>query len=257
MSATNIRRSHVKRLALLVTLASLTFLIAIPAYASVWGAYTDLNNIPITDTLEEGTMEWDVTGRFNEDFARGRKVDSRLFGALFEDFEFGMSWGISRRPTAGPMSLSLKYKVLDEYGGQFPVSLAVGAKGITGNYNTTGMDPTFFGVIGIHDVYLGGWWDWYVGLANNPTGYDDEDNSVFGGFKYWIDEDIQFNADYWGYSDNGDFIVTGGLNYDWMNHIGFQGWVEHDSVTEDEVFILQLVTRADMRDLTAEVSDPE
>ena len=169
-----------KKLALLFTLAILMSFVLVPAVFA--GANTtDLNNIPITDTLEEGTFEWDVTARYNEDFPRGRRVHTRLFGALFNNFEFGMSWGISRM--AGPVELALKYKVLDEYEGRFPVSLAVGVEGITGNADRTGMDPTLYGVVGLHDVHLGGWWDWYVGFANNPMGYDDEDNSLFAGFK--------------------------------------------------------------------------
>jgi hypothetical protein len=244
----------VKRLALIFTLAILAVLFAAPAVFA-YADTTDLNNIPTTDTLEVGTFEWDVTGRYNEDFARGRRVSTRLFGSLFENFEFGMNWGVSRM--AGPVELALKYKVLDEYEGRFPVSLAVGAEGITGNADRTGYDPSFYGVIGVHDVHLGGWWDWFVGFANNPTGYDDEDNSVFGGFKYWIDEDLQVNVDYWGYADNEEYVIAGGVNYDWINHIGFQGWVEQDSVTEDTVVVLQFVARADMRDLHAMVSDPE
>ena len=243
-----------KRLALLFTLAILAGFIIVPA-ASAYADTTDLNNIPITDTLEVGTFEWDVIGRYNEDFARGRRVSTRLFGCLYDNFEFGMSWGVSRM--AGPMELALKYKVLDEYEGRFPVSLAIGAEGITGNADRTGYDPSLYGVIGVHDVHLGGWWDWYVGFANNPTGFDDEDNSLFGGFKYWVDEDIQINVDYWGYADNEESIIAAGLNYDWINHIGFQGWVEQDSVTEDTVVVLQFTARADMRDLHAEVSDPE
>jgi len=254
----------VKRLALIITLVAGLFLVGATA---VFAATTDLNRIPITDTLEVGTMEWDLTWRYSDDFERGRKLSSRLFAALFDNFEFGMSWGISRRVHelgynpyvrgAGPVEFSMKYKILDEYDGGFPVSLAVGAEGITGNYQRTGMDPTYYGVIGFHDVHIGGWWDWYVGIAHNPTGFDDDDNSIFGGFKYWINEDWQFNADYWGRNDNSDYVISGGVNYDWCNHLGFQGWVERDSITEDNVFVLQMIARADMRDLTAQVSDPE
>ena len=243
-----------KKLALLFTLAILMSFVLVPAVFA--GANTtDLNNIPITDTLEEGTFEWDVTARYNEDFPRGRRVNTRLFGALFNNFEFGMSWGVSRM--AGPVELALKYKVLDEYEGRFPVSLAVGVEGITGNADRTGMDPTLYGVVGLHDVHLGGWWDWYVGFANNPMGYDDEDNSLFAGFKYWVDEDLQVNVDYYGYADNEESIIAAGVNYDWVNHLGFQGWVEQDSYYEDTVIVLQFVARADMRDLHAMVSDPE
>ena len=244
-----------KRLALIFTLAILASFVLVPAASASKANTTDLNIIPITDTLEEGTFEWDVTARYNEDFPRGRRVSTRLFGSLFDNFEFGMSWGISR--LAGPMELALKYKVLDEYEGKWPVSFAVGAEGITGNADRTGMDPTLYGVLGLHDVQLGGWWDWYVGLANNPTGFDDEDLSLFGGFKYWVSEDVQVNLDYYGRSENEEYTIAGGVNYDWVNHLGFQGWVERDSVTEDNVFVLQFTARADMRDLHAEVSDPE
>ena len=253
-----------KRLALIFTLAIVASLMFVPTVfawpqdARLGADTSNLNNIPITDTLEEGTFEWDVWARYSEDVPRGRRIGTRLFGSLFNNFEFGMSWGISRK--AGPMELALKYKVLDEYDGGFPVSLAVGAEGIVGNPETTGLDPTLYGVIGIHDVNLAGWWDFYAGYSSNPTGLDTDGGQVFGGFKYWINDDIQFNADYWGYNDTtGDsqYIVAGGLNYDWINHMGFQGWVERDSETEDNVFILQFTARADMRDLTAEVSDPE
>jgi hypothetical protein len=255
--ATTTRRSDVKRLALIITLTLIVFAIPFPAFAM---ATTDLNNIPITDTLEEGTFEWDVTGRYNDDYGRGHKISTRLFGALFNNFEFGMNWGLSR--PAGPVSLSMKYKILDEYDGDFPVSLAVGVYNITGIEAAEDMDPYFYGVVGIHDVNLVGWWDWYLGYAYNPEGGDNLDNdSFFGGFKYWINEDLQFNADVMSYTDHsGDedyFRITGGLNYDWKNHLGFQGWVERDTGTEDNVIVLQFVARADMRDLTAEVSDPE
>lgn len=252
-----------KRLALIFTLAVLASLILIPsAFAqkvnpvsnSLHGNLTDLNNIPITDTLKAGTMEWDLLARYNEDFPRGRRVHSRLFVALFDNFEFGMRWRISR--PAGPVQFAAKYKVLDEYNG-FPVSLAIGAEGITGNYQRTGIDPTYYAVAGIHDVRIVGWSDWFVGVAVNPTGLDSEDTSLFGGVKYWINDDWQFLADYAGRNSNSDNVITAGLSYDWAKHIGFQGWVERDSVTEDNVFVLQLAVRGDMRDLTAEVSDPE
>lgn len=243
-----------KRLALIFTLAVLASLIAIPAAFAAAPATTHLNNIPITDTMKAGSMEWDVLGRYSDTVNRGRRISTRLFTALFDNFEFGMAWSVSR--PAGPVEFSAKYKVLDEYNG-FPVSVAVGAEGITGNYQRTEMDPTYYAVVGIHDVRLGGWSDWYVGVANNPMGFDNEDNSVFGGFKYWINDDWQLNADYLGYDDNHENVISAGLNYDWVNHIGFQGWVERDSVTDDNVFVLQLAVRGDMRDLTATVSDPE
>jgi hypothetical protein len=256
----------VKRLALIFSLAIIASFVAIPAVfaQNEYADTTSLNRIPITDTLEEGTLQWDVAATFADNIPRGRSVHTRLFGALFDNFEFGMSWGLD--PHAGPFEIALKYKVLDEYGGGgicgrggggFPVSVAVGVEGITGNYQRTNWDPTFYGVIGLHDVHLITWWDWYVGMAHNPTGMIEEDNSIFGGFKLWINDDLQFNFDYTGFDSNESNIITGGINYDLINHIGLQGWVERDSIHEDNVFVLQFTARADMRDLHAEVSDPE
>jgi hypothetical protein len=261
----------VKRLALIFTLAIIGSLIAIPALQAQpfadspgeFGNTTHLNNIPITDTLEEGTFEWDVLAGYSDHLDKGRAIRTRLFGALFQNFEFGMTWGLDA--PAGPMMLSFKYKVLDEYdggicgdGNGFPVSFAVGAEGITGDITKDwGRDATYYGVIGLHDVHLISWWDWYVGLVHNPTGFDDEDNSIFGGFKFWINDDLQINADYMGYDSNEFNVITAGINYDLINHIGLQGWVERDSLLEDYMVVLQFTARADMRDLHAEVSDPE
>jgi len=258
----------VKRLALIFTLAIIASFVAVPSAFAF--ATTDLNNIPITDTLKEGTMEWDVLAAYNQNFTRGRHISTRLFTSLFENFEFGMSWNISR--PAGPVEMAVKYKVLDEYHG-FPVSLAIGADRITGNYQRTHYNPTYYAVVGIHDVHIIGWWDWYAGIAVNPLGVYNTDKQFFGGFKYWINDDWQFNADYYGYKDplddSSQSIITAGVNYDWVNHIGFQAWVERDSELVDladdptsgidnpYVFVLQLTVRGDMRDLHAEVSDPE
>jgi len=248
----------VKRLALIFTFAVLASLLVLPsAFAANTGrgvSVSDLNNIPVTDTLAAGTMEWDVTGRYNGDFPRGRRIGTRLFTALFDNFEFGMAWGVSR--PAGPVELAMKYKVLDEFGG-WPVSLAIGADRITGNYQRTNVDPMYYAVIGLHDVRIIGWSDWYLGYANNPVGFDNEDNSIFGGFKYWFNDKWQLNADYLGYDTNHENVMSAGLNYNWVKHLGFQGWVERDSVEDKNIFVLQLNVKGDLRDLTAEVSDPE
>jgi len=268
----------VKRLALIFTLAVIVVAFPIPVFAQDYVAVpifatTDLNVVPITDTLKEGTFEWDVTGRYNDDFNRGHHVSTRLYGALFDNFEFGMNWGISRPATA--MNLSLKYKIIDEYKGNFPVSFAVGATDINGIVAPEDMEPWLYGVIGLHDVHLIGWWDWYAGYAFKKSGRvglvdpqqrDNEDrDSVFGGFKFWVSDRLQVNADVATYTftdedskkeENG-YILSGGLNYDVANHVGVQGWVEHFSNPEDNVFVLQFVAQADMKDLTATVSDPE
>ncbi|MFH1676342.1 MAG: hypothetical protein ABIC40_04880 [bacterium] len=260
------------RLALIFTLAVIVAAIPIPVFAQDFGmvpvfATTDLNVVPVTDTLAEGTFEWDVTARYNDDFDRGRRISTRLFGALFDNFEFGMDWGLQQ--PAGPVNLSLKYKIIDEYDGKFPVSFAIGASGINGLVAASDMEPWLYGVIGLHDVHLIGWWDWYAGYAykkagrvglTDPNAKDNDDlDSLFGGFKFWVSDRLQVNADVATYTlgDQDEFLVSGGLNYDVDNHIGVQGWVEHYSNPEDNIFVLQFVAQADMKDLTAEVSDPE
>jgi len=248
----------VKRLTLLVTLAIIASFIVIPSAFATMTNTTHLNNIPITDTLKTGTMEWDLIGAYSdEDTTRGRNVSTRLFVALFDNVEIGMAYNISRHTRGiGPVEFAAKWTVLDQSNG-FPVSIAVGAEGITGNYQRTCIDPTYYAVVGIQDVHIIGWWDWYIGIANNPVGIDNDDNSVFGGFKYFVSDDVQVNADYKGYDSNNHNIMSAGLNYDWVNHIGFQGWVERDSVAKNNIFVLQLAVRGDMKDLKAEVSDPE
>jgi len=240
-------------------LAVLLSLTAIPSAFAVaaMGKTTDLNNIPITATLKAGSMEWDVTAAYNSDFGRrGRHISNRLFVALFDNFEFGMAWGITR--PAGPVELALKYRIIKQ-GNHFPVSVAVGANRITGITEHSLIRPTYYGVVGLQDIHFGGYWDWYAGVANNPQGMDTKDYSAFGGFKYWFNKQLQFNADYLGYDKNKESLIAAGLNYDWAKHIGFQGWVERDSVTDDNVFVLELAVRGDMHKdaLTEAVSDPE
>ena len=234
----------------------LAMIIASPAYANErWYSTTDLNLIPITDTLEEGTVQWDVTAVFDDSIAKGRTLTSRTYIGLWDNVEIGMQWGLTR--PVGPVAFGGKWKILDEYDGDWPVSVAIGFDGATGNYQRTGYDPVYYGVLGIHDVRIAGWSDWYVGLAHNPTGFDDEDNSVFGGVKYWVNDRWQFNADYSGFADNEEFFASGGLNYDLVKHIELQGFIRYDSVSEDSMLVLSFNSRADLRDLTAETSDPE
>jgi hypothetical protein len=232
-------------------------LIASPAYAvREYFSTTDLNLIPITDTNEEGVAEWDVAVRYSEDLPRGRRLNSRVFIALFDDFEFGMQWGLNR--DGGPVAFGAKYKLLDEYEtSNFPVSLAVGFDGAVGNYQRLNSDPTYYVVIGKHDVRFITWTDWYVGFANNPMNLDSEDNSLFAGVNFWINPDWQLALDYYGYADNEEFIAAGGLNHDLANHIDVGLSLEYDSLTEDTVAVLHIDTSAHLTDLTAEVSDPE
>lgn len=253
-----------KRLALIFVFAIIVSFTAIPAAYATQVNTTHLNNIPITSTLKAGTMEWDLIGSYNKDANRGRRVATRLFLAPLDNLEIGMAWSISR--PAGPVELAAKYKVLDQAKGM-PVSVAIGAQGVTGNWERTGVRPTYYAVLGRQDIHLLGWWDLYVGYANNPMGLPKnslyagyigtEDNSFFGGVKIYFNDDLQVNADYKGYDDSGESVISAGLNYDWVNHIGFAGWWEQDSIAKENTVVLQLAVRGDMKDLKAEVSDPE
>ncbi len=93
-----------KRLALLFTLAVLAIFIVIPARLRS-GIRPTSTTSRLQTRLRQGTFQWDTWARYNEDFPRGRRVQTRLFGALFDKFEFGMSWG--HRPSGRPARRSL------------------------------------------------------------------------------------------------------------------------------------------------------
>ena len=239
-----------RRFALIITLAVIvSFLWGTAAFANG----TDLNNIWTTEVLEEGVFEWDLQlaisdeefagGYFAED---GRFLSQEFYVGLMSDFEMGMAFNAERE--IGPFTMYLKYKVFDEIADDFPVSLAVGVDNIIGTHDRFISEPIPYIVIGKSFNRANG----YLGFAHNASGLED-DNSLFAGFDYMWNEDWTLAVDYYGYYDNEENVIAGGVYYDWVNHIGLNGWVMYDSATENMIFVLEFAFTGRFDNLEAEV----
>ena len=239
-----------RRFALILTLAVIvSFLWGTAAFANGTG----LNNIWTTEVLEEGVFEWDLQlaisdeefagGYFAED---GRFLSQEFYVGLMSDFEMGMAFNAERE--IGPFTMYLKYKVFDEIADDFPVSLAVGVDNIIGTHDRFISEPIPYIVIGKSFNRANG----YLGFAHNASGLED-DNSLFAGFDYMWNEDWTLAVDYYGYYDNEENVIAGGVYYDWVNHIGLNGWVMYDSATENMIFVLEFAFTGRFDNLEAEV----
>jgi hypothetical protein len=239
-----------RRFALIITLAVIvSFLWGTAAFAGG----TDLNNIWTTEVCELGTFEWDLDlavsdeefagGYFAED---GRFLSQEFYATILPDFEIGMAFNGERE--IGPFTMYAKYKVFDEMEDNFPVSLAVGVDNIVGTKDRFISEPIPYIVIGKAFDKANG----YLGFAHNASGLED-DNSLFAGFDYLWNEDWTIAVDYYGYYDNEESVIAGGVYYDWVNHIGLNGWVMYDSATENMIFVVEFAFTGRFDDLEAEV----
>ena len=239
-----------RRFALILTLAVIvSFLWGTAAFANGTG----LNNIWTTEVLEEGVFEWDLQLAIsNEEFAGGyfaedgRFLSQEFYVGLMSDFEMGMAFNAERE--IGPFTMYLKYKVFDEIADDFPVSLAVGVDNIVGTHDRFISEPIPYIVIGKNFDNANG----YLGFAHNASGLEG-DNSLFAGFDYMWNEDWTFALDYYGYYDNEENVIAGGVYYDWVNHIGLNGWVMYDSASENMIFVLEFAFTGRFDNLKAEV----
>ena len=239
-----------RRFALILALAVIvSFLWGTAAFANGTG----LNNIWTTEVLEEGVFEWDLQlaisdeefagGYFAED---GRFLSQEFYVGLMSDFEMGMAFNAERE--IGPFTMYLKYKVFDEIADDFPVSLAVGVDNIIGTHDRFISEPIPYIVIGKSFDKANG----YLGFAHNASGLED-DNSLFAGFDYAWNEEWTVAVDYYGYYDNEENVIAGGVYYDWVNHIGLNGWVMYDSATENMIFVVEFAFTGRFDNLEAEV----
>jgi hypothetical protein len=214
---------------------------------------TSLNNIWTSDVADEGTFEWDLYlavsdtefagGYFQED---GRFLSQEFFAGILPDFEIGMSFNAERE--IGPFTMYCKYQVFDEMEDDFPVSLAVGVDNIVGTHDRFISEPIPYIVIGKNFDRANG----YLGFAHNASGLED-DNSLFGGFDYaWTDE-WTIMVDYYGYFDNEESVIAGGLYYDWINHIDWGAFASYDSATENTIIVFNFIFTGRFDDLEAEV----
>jgi hypothetical protein len=240
-----------RRFALIFTLAIFVSLL--------WGSAafahgTGLNNIWTPDVVELGTFQWNLDlavsdtefagGYFQED---GRFLSQEFFATILPDFEIGMAFNAERE--IGPFTMYAKYKVFDEFEDDFPVSLAVGCDNIIGTKDRFVSEPIPYIVIGknFHENANG-----YIGFAHNASGWED-DNSIFAGFDYMWTEDWMLAVDYYGYNDNEDSVIAGGIYYDWINHVDWNAWVAYDSVTENAIIVFEFAFTGRFDDLEAEV----
>lgn len=239
-----------RRFALIVTLAIFaSFLFGSAAFAHG----TDLNTIWTTEVVELGTFEWDLNlaasdtvfagGYFQED---GRFLSQEFFATILPDFEIGFAFNGERE--IGPFTMYAKYKVFDEMEDNFPVSLAVGVDNIIGTNDRYISEVIPFIVIGKNFNRANG----YLGFAHNASGLED-DNSLFAGFDYNWDEDWTIAVDYYGYLDNEEGIISGGLYYDWINHIDWGAWAEYDTASENTIIVFEFAFTGRFDDLEAEV----
>jgi len=230
---------------------------ALAIFASLlWGtaAYahgTDLNTIWTTEVVENGTFEWDLALQVsNEEFTAfwaedGRFLTNDFYANLYKNLEIGLAFNVER--AVGPFTMDAKYKVFDEEANNFPVSLAIGVDNVIGTKARIVSEPIPYIVIGKNFDKLNG----YLGLAHNASGLEG-DNSVFGGFDYKWRDDLKFAVDYYGLNDNEDNIISGGIYYDWMKHMGLNGWVSYDSITENVIITVELAFTGRFADLKAE-----
>jgi hypothetical protein len=238
-----------RRFALIVTLA---------IFASfIWGTAafahgTDLNNVWTTEVCDEGTFEWDLDlGISDEEFGAfwsedGRFLQNEFYASIFKDFEIGFAFNVERE--VGPFIMFCKYRVFNEEEDNFPVSLAVGCDNVMGTHQRFWSEPIPYIVVGKNFDKLNG----YVGYAHNASGLQD-DSGVFAGFDYQWNEKWLFAVDFYGFNENEDNIISGGVYYDWMKHFNVNTWVSYDSTTENAIVTVELAFTGRFDDLEAEV----
>jgi hypothetical protein len=236
-------------------------ILALAVFASfLWGSAalahgTDLNTIWTTEVADEGTFEWDLNiafsdTEFNYFFAEdGRFLSQDFYAGILPNFEIGMAFNAERE--VGPFILFAKYKVFCEEDegirGGFPVSLAVGVDNVIGTHDRFVSEPIPYIVIGKNFDKGNG----YLGFAHNASGWED-DNSIFGGIDYnWTDV-WTLAVDYYGYLDNEESIISGGIYYDWAKHFNWGGWASYDSATENTIFVFEMAFTGRFDDLEAD-----
>jgi hypothetical protein len=242
-----------RRFALIVTLA---------IFASfLWGTAalahgTDLNTVWTTEVLDQGTFEWDVNlGVNNEQFTSfwsedGRFLQNEFYSTILPNFEIGFAFNLERE--SGPWVMFAKYQVFDEDEDNFPVSVAVGCDNIIGTKSRTASEPIPWIVIGKEFNNFDG----YVGYAHNASGVQD-DSGIIGGIDYAVNEDWWVQADFYGFNDSSDSIISGGIYYDLINHFNLGVFASYDSVTENTTATVELAFMGRYDDLKADDESAE
>jgi hypothetical protein len=231
-------------------------IVALAIFASFfWGTAafahgTDLNNVWTTEVLDQGTFEWDVDlGISNDQFTSywsedGRFLQNEFYSTILPNFEIGFAFNLERE--AGPWIMFAKYKVFDENADNFPVSLAVGCDNIIGTHARTSSEPIPWVVIGKEFNKFKG----YVGYAHNASGVQG-DSGIIGGIDYTINPDWWFQADYYGFNDSSDALISGGIYRDLINHMNLGVFGTYDTVTTNTVITVEMAFSGRYDDLKA------
>jgi len=237
-----------RRFALIVTLALFaSFLWGTAAFAHG----TDLNTVWTTEVLEEGTFEWDVNlGISDEEYGAfwsedGRFLQNEFYATIYPNLEIGLAFNLER--DSGPWTMFAKYKVFDENEDNFPVSLAVGCDNIVGTKDRFVSEPIPWIVIGKEFNKFKG----YVGYAHNASGLQD-DSGIIGGIDYTVNPDWWVQADFYGYNDTEDSIISGGIYYDLIKHMNLGVYGSYDSQTENTIVTVELAFTGRFDDLKAD-----
>lgn len=209
-------------------------------------ATTGLNNIPIPQTKELGEWEWDLTVYLDQDLGKGRFFSNSLYGVVIDKLEIGFDWNLSR--PVGPLKMSAKYQIWDEIRNGDVIGLAVGVENVQGTRGRGHDEPMYY--IVISKQFMNNWAG-YLGFMQLHS----DDHSFFAGLDWRRDDRWQFRVDYFGYDDNNEGILAAGIQYDLAKHIGLAGWVNYDTFSEKESFVLELQFDANFMDLTMETGD--
>jgi len=226
-----------KKIILVFSMALIANMVfAICAFA----ATTDLNIVPIPQTKELGTWEWDVRTFVDKDIEKGRFMTNALYGVVWNKLEVGFDWNINR--PVGPFKLSAKYQILDEVRDGDIIGLAVGVENVEGTPNRGEDDPQYYVVISKKIVpHISG----YLGYAS----IDSKDQDFMGGLD-WSNDKWQFRVDYLGYDNDNENFISGGVEYQWVKHIDLAGWVTKDSFDNHTRVVIELGFDTSFADIT-------
>jgi hypothetical protein len=229
-------------MALFITLVSSTGAFAIESQT------TDLLLAPIPTVLPYGEWEYAVRGTIGDTIERGRFYDNSLHGSPFRNLEVGAHWNLQR--PLGPFAWGAKYQILDNQRDDDFISLAVGVNNNTGITGPAHTDAQPY-IVASRD--FGDNITLYLGYYH----FDGDDNDIYGGLNWRTNDRWQWRAEYVGFADNEEALISGGFRWDATKHIDLSAWVTNDSLSDDTVFTIEFALQGDLRDLTIDPDENE